>query len=169
MADAVGTFTDYQSFVALLRARKEVLGLSDLALDELAGLTSGHVGKLLGPSQVRGIGPLTFGILLDALGLSGTLYVDPAKVASLGKIEQRKASHVRSEHRVGKTAIRRVMRELGRKSMSMLTDGQRALLASKGERSCAAKLSPAKRKAIARKAARARWRKAREQITNEAT
>ncbi len=83
MADALGTFTDYQSFIALLRARKEQLSLSDLALDDFAGLAPGHTGKVLGPSQVKGMGVLSFTLLLDALGLSGTLHVDPAKAARL--------------------------------------------------------------------------------------
>jgi hypothetical protein len=33
----VGTFTDYNSFVELLRARKAALGLSNDVMDELAG------------------------------------------------------------------------------------------------------------------------------------
>jgi hypothetical protein len=39
---SIGTFMDYASFVALLRQRKAELGLSDLALDELAGFADGH-------------------------------------------------------------------------------------------------------------------------------
>jgi hypothetical protein len=48
-------------------------------LDELAGLTEGHVDKVLGPAMVKTIGGLTFTALLDALGLNGTLYADPRK------------------------------------------------------------------------------------------
>jgi hypothetical protein len=117
MSNALGTFTDYASFVALLRARKVELGLSDLVLDELAGLAGGHSGKVLGPSQVRGIGPVAFDALLRALGLSGTLYADPAK--AIGPADRRQAKGVRNKHRVGKEAIRRarpvVMQELARK------------------------------------------------------
>jgi hypothetical protein len=62
-------------------------------------MASGHSDKLIGPSQTRGIGPVTFSIVLDVLGLSGTLYVDPAKAAKLEerwKREQRLESRARS-------------------------------------------------------------------------
>jgi hypothetical protein len=105
----IGSFHDYGSFVALLRQRKERLGLSNEALDELAGFTRGHVDKLLGPVPVKGIGAVTFGPLLDALGLSGTLFADPAKAARLaGRWEKRKAALVRDKGRIGKAAVARV-------------------------------------------------------------
>jgi hypothetical protein len=106
MPTPLGTFSDYASFVALLRARKNELGLSDLVLDELAGLAGGYSQKVLGPTQVKGIGPLSFTGLLDALGLSGTLYADPAKVARLsGQWQRRDRAGVRENHRLGKVAI----------------------------------------------------------------
>jgi hypothetical protein len=67
----LGTFADDQSFVALRRASKEQLGLSNLVLDELADLADGHSDKLLLPTETRGIGRATFTLLLDG---SGTLY-----------------------------------------------------------------------------------------------
>ena len=62
----LGTFTDYASFVALLRRRQ--VGLSNPGLDHLGGFTAGHVDKLLGPTQSKGIGAVTFTPPLDALG-----------------------------------------------------------------------------------------------------
>jgi hypothetical protein len=119
----IGTFHDYQSFVALLRARKAELGLSDLALDDAAGLTGGHSGKLLGPAQVKGIGRQTLTALLDALGLSGTLYADPAKVARIaGQWERRHENYAHTNGHIGRAAIARarpaVLRDLARRAAS---------------------------------------------------
>jgi hypothetical protein len=116
--EPLGTFTDYQSFVALLRAQKERLGLSDLQLDAIAGLTDGHTGKLLGPAMVKTIGGLTFTPLLDALQLSGTLFIDGTK--PLRKAERRAERAVRDNGRVGRDAIQRarpaVLAEQARKA-----------------------------------------------------
>jgi hypothetical protein len=46
MPSPIGTFTSYPEFVALLRQRKDELGLSNDALDDLAGFTRGHTDKL---------------------------------------------------------------------------------------------------------------------------
>lgn len=119
MPAPLGTFTDYASFVALLRARKAELGLSDLVLDDLAGLAGGHSQKVLGPAMVKTIGGLTFTALLDALGLSGTLYADPAKAAHLAA-DRRREARVRATQPVGRAAIARarpaVMTELSRQA-----------------------------------------------------
>jgi hypothetical protein len=116
----LGTFTDYASFIALLRRRKDSLGLSNEALDELAGFTRGHTDKLLGPAETKGIGRATFEPLLDALGLSGTLYADPAKAERLaGRWERRQAASIREPGRIAKAAVARVrpvvLRELAAK------------------------------------------------------
>jgi hypothetical protein len=58
--------------------------------------------------MVKGMGPATFGALLDALGLSGTLYVDPAKVARMGRRwQRRREAGVREPARLAKAAIAR--------------------------------------------------------------
>jgi hypothetical protein len=110
----IGTFTDYDSFVELLRARKAELGLSNDVMDDLAGLARGHSDKLVGPSQTKGIGPVTFGLVLDVLGLSGTLYVDPAKAAKLEerwRRDQRMESRARNNKPVNPTMVRRALRQ----------------------------------------------------------
>lgn len=60
---------DYYGLFMALRARAEQVGASRLALDDLAGLQPGYSGKLLGPGQVKKLGPLSLGALLQALGL----------------------------------------------------------------------------------------------------
>jgi hypothetical protein len=62
---------------AALRARNDALDLSDAAVDAIAGLTSGHTGKVLGPSREKR--PLTYKLLsiIGALGLAIQLVEDP--------------------------------------------------------------------------------------------
>jgi hypothetical protein len=49
----LGTFRDDSECVALQRQRKDELGLSNAALDALAGLTDGHADRLLGPAGTK--------------------------------------------------------------------------------------------------------------------
>jgi hypothetical protein len=124
----LGTFTDDASFVALLGERKDALGLSNATLDDLAGFCDGRADKLLGSSATKGVGASTFGPLLDALGLSGTLYADSQKVARVaGRWEKRQAKAAHENGRIAKAAVARgrpvVLRELARKAVCR--DGRR--------------------------------------------
>lgn len=84
------TFTRYDELIAVLRDRRIELGLSQLAVDEIAGLPSGYVGKLeaslTNPSakNARGIGRESLPLMLGALGLEMAavpLRLSPAKRA----------------------------------------------------------------------------------------
>jgi hypothetical protein len=101
--------TDYSAFVALLRQRKDELGLSNMQPDAIAGFCEGYVDKLIGPAGTTGTGPATFGPLLDALGLSGTLYADPAKAARVaGRWDKRRAGSGHPPPHIAKAAVARV-------------------------------------------------------------
>jgi hypothetical protein len=117
--EPIGTFTDYQGFIALLRRRKAELGLSDLALDAAADLTHGHTSKLLGPGHTKGLGAMTFTPLLDALGLSGRLFADPAKAKKMSG-ERRREGAVHPNSRIGKDVLKKarpvVLGDLARKA-----------------------------------------------------
>lgn len=69
------TFTTYEALIAQMRARRIALGLSQLAVDEIAGLPSGYVGKveasLTNPTakNARSIGRESLPLMLGALGL----------------------------------------------------------------------------------------------------
>jgi hypothetical protein len=65
----MGRASTYEGILACLNMRRKQLGLSMLMLDEIAGLASGHSGKLLGGAHVKGLGPLSFTLLLGALRL----------------------------------------------------------------------------------------------------
>jgi len=71
----LAAFADYEGLVRAIRERRSALGLSQLALDDLAGLPSGYTAKieamLTNPqaANARAIGRESLPLLLGALGL----------------------------------------------------------------------------------------------------
>ncbi len=61
--------TDYQTLINAFRRRKDDLSINHLTLDRITGLPSGYSGKLFGRANVRALGPISFGLILNALGL----------------------------------------------------------------------------------------------------
>lgn len=47
MTEPLAIVRDYDGLIAALRLRKAELGLSDAALEQISGMTSGHVSKIL--------------------------------------------------------------------------------------------------------------------------
>lgn len=120
-----GTFDGPDAMVTLLRARQVELALSNEALEEICGFARGQVNKYLGPSREKAPGAFVLCTLMDSLGLSGVLYVDPTKVARLSKAwareGRRRGSNVRGEpSRVSKVIVKRarpeVLRERSRQA-----------------------------------------------------
>ena len=58
---------NYPALRAAFAARRKALGLSQLALDEIAGVHTGYVGKL--ECGARCLGDMSFEVMLAALGL----------------------------------------------------------------------------------------------------
>src|ERR1700719_2186727 len=119
----LGTFADPDGLVTLLRARQVEFGLSNEGLERLCGFAGGQVDKYLAPAREKAPGAFVLATLMDALGVSGALYVDPAKVARLSKAwareGRRSASSVRVETpRVSKRSVRRVMKHFSEKRMA---------------------------------------------------
>lgn len=158
---------DYASLVDGLMARKAELGMSNATLDEIAGLTPGHAGKLLAPASPKVLGQMSFGLMLQALGLKVWLVEDEEATARLrSRYSPRNAS--RAHEGVPKQAsIRRVMREVGKRGnaarhakLSAETRREIAAIAgSAGGRATAAKLTRNQRRVLARRLANARWAK----------
>lgn len=71
----LAAFADYEGLVRAIRERRSALGLSQLALDDLAGLPSGYTGKIEamltnpGAKNARAIGRESLPLLLGALGI----------------------------------------------------------------------------------------------------
>lgn len=63
---------DYRGLMGALKARRLALGWTQLEVDERAGLQDGYTGKLEAWDRDNGrrLGPLSMGLLLEALGVS---------------------------------------------------------------------------------------------------
>lgn len=133
----------YDDLHAALRARAEELLLSRQTVDEVAGLTAGYAAKLLAPKPMKILGPMSFGSLLGALGLKLVVVEDAEAMA--------KYAHNRVERT--ENMVRAVSRHW------VITANFLRTIQSKGGIARAKSLSPYKRRAIARKAAKARWNK----------
>ena len=127
----LGVFADPDGLVTLLRARQVEIGLSNAGLERICLFAPGQADKYLGPSREKSPTLFTLITIMDALGVSGALYVDPAKVARRSKAwareGQRVTSSVRVETRVGKSVMSRVMRDLGKKRMAVRTAAVRTV------------------------------------------
>lgn len=92
-AQVIGEATCSDSLVAILRRRRAELQLSDVLVDELAGLAAGHAGKLLGPAPVRRLGAMSLSALLGVLAVKLVVVVDAEQAARIGRRwEPRKAA-----------------------------------------------------------------------------
>jgi hypothetical protein len=67
---------DYDEMIGALRARMAELGVTNETMDYITGLQSGYVGKLLGPSRIKNLGPKSFGAMLQSLGLKIVIVED---------------------------------------------------------------------------------------------
>jgi hypothetical protein len=59
----------YEELVGAIRRRAAALKFTYLEVDTKSGLPSGYCAKLLGPSRGKNLGPLSLGLMLEALGL----------------------------------------------------------------------------------------------------
>lgn len=134
-----------------LRWMKDTLGISDKALDDLAGLTEGYANKLLGPTRYKNLGVTTLPLITGALAVKWVMMVDETQIQRMAdRWEGRNEQRVRIENR-------RPSKELLERSKPHVLKAH--LKAANTARN--AMLSSEQRSAIARKAAKARWRKKR--------
>lgn len=111
----LATIRCYNDLVAALRARQAALGLSDVTLDAVAGLASGHSNKCLGPSRERGIGATTLECYLIALAIDLVMVENAEKLAQMRPhYEKRSESRVRSTHPIGDRVLSRAMSKLAK-------------------------------------------------------
>jgi len=142
VTDVLARITDYAALVAAIRARRVSLGLSQLAVDDMAGLPTGYTAKieamLTNPKapNARNIGWQSLPLLLGALSLEIAIMQSPALHPKSG-----------SGPKTYEGAMKKVMAERGRL----------------GGRIRVARLGAKKVRHAARRAARIRWRKWREQ------
>lgn len=126
----IGVATEYKHLRKLVAARRRELGLSQLDVDDMAGLQSGYTGKL--ECGTRCFGDLSMGAIFGALGLS----LEVIRAAG---------TYDRKGEELSETAAARLKEK--RKS-----------LASKGGRARSYGMTAKQRSDSASKAVRKRWR-----------
>jgi len=142
---------DYDSLHRALRERREALNIPFTELDRAGALAPGHSSKILSPAKLKRATLATIGYLAPALGAKLVLVEDLASLEHLRKHFRTRQVEVSARSvpwgRSGKQTVRslRWVRRIGR------TGGEAR----------AQKLSARQLSAIARKAAKARWRKPR--------
>lgn len=127
--DIVGTAVDYPGLRKLIAERRKELGLSQLAVDEIAGVQTGYVGKV--ECGARHFGDMSLAAILGALGLS------------LAVVRGAGAHSVLCDASAASIALRAKHRKK---------------IGGMGGRATARKLSSDQRRASARHAAKKRWR-----------
>lgn len=143
-------------FVDAIRMRVLDLGISHGTLDAIAGWQNGYTGKLLADPPIRQVGLHTLFIMLESVGLSMHLQVDKEAVERLKtRMVKRNESAVRTggKHR---RILQEILPDFMRLISGMAADARRK------------KISPAKRKRIARHAAVIRWRDVKEAVCKKA-
>jgi len=79
---------DYQQLLDALRFRQNQLNISRETIDEVAGLPQRYTSKLLAPFPIKGVGRISLGPLLGALGLKLLVVED---IEALDRVRSRLA------------------------------------------------------------------------------
>lgn len=143
-ARIIATARDYGELIKGIRAYVESIGASRASIDELSGLPAGYTSTLLATSPARSLGRTSMGPLLGALGLMLLIATDPQTARNPRRMPKRNESQVRHRH----------------KPAAWLFTPERA---REARSKAVSSLTPARRRQIARRAIRARWKRAREQ------
>ncbi len=137
----LATFTTFDDLVRAIRARRIEIGLSQLAVDEMAGLASGYVAKLeaslTNPSakNARSIGRESLPLVLGAIGMEIAL-VDPHRGPATTGISRNENNSVRRK-RIKTLAERG--QQGARIRWALMSEKQRAAMIRKMNRARAAK------------------------------
>ncbi len=108
----IGNFATPDELLDMIRRRQREVRLSNAAFEHICGFSAGQVDKYLGPAREKSPSLYMIGVMMDALGLSATLWIDATKAERFGKawgrFGSRKADIVRRPNgRISNAAIAR--------------------------------------------------------------
>jgi hypothetical protein len=108
----------YDDLITAIVAVKNFLGLSNEAIEDLAGLCRGHFDKVAGPTRVKKAGPVVIDALLGALAIELHVKPDLQAAARMEKRWQRRnGEQVREPARVSQKLLDKcrpiILAELG--------------------------------------------------------
>jgi hypothetical protein len=139
--------------IGALRARMAELGVTNETIGAIAGLAGGYVGKLLAPSRIKKLGVMSFGVMLQSLGLKLLVVEDAEKTATMRS---------KWDHRKKAAPLVAMLRTPPRATWLFTSRSARKVAKARAE-----KLSPAERSAIGLHAITVRWQREREKETRQ--
>ncbi len=167
-AQPIAVVNDYPGLQRAMRARAEALQISRATLDALAGTHDGHAGKMLADPPTKNMGLLTFGLLLQGLGLKLIVAEDVEQMAKIAhRLEHRDpkngsvlaiATSAPIEIRISRRTLRKRGALGGLARAANLSERDRVRIARNAGKARASKMTPKERSESARIAARARWK-----------
>jgi hypothetical protein len=99
-AVAANSITNYESLLTVLRARANTLEIACSTIDHISGLQEGYSAKVLSPNELRRIGRMTLGPMLDALCLKLIAVPDDEAFArNRSRLVKRDVAHYASARR----------------------------------------------------------------------
>jgi hypothetical protein len=140
----VAEIREYGEFTAALRKWIYELDTNYDCVSQIAGLQDRYLNKLVSKSPVRNFGRTSLGPVLGALGLKLILAVDTKQLAKMRPRYERRRKHTSAGVQAQKPTPLR-----GNSALAAMYAHRRALLQS-----------PEQRRAIARRAIRIRWERA---------
>ena len=144
-----GVASDYDGMLELLRYRLEEIQTTHEAVDAVSGLHGGYTSKIVAPTPIRTLGRVSLGPMLQTLGLALIVVRDDEQFA---RVKDRLAKRERPRVQLPMGSIPRpswlFTRKMSNKLQSLRSE----------------KVTPQHRKRIAKKAAKAMWRKRRKSM-----
>jgi hypothetical protein len=150
----LGEVKDWQGLHQALRLRAEQLNTSRSRLDDISGLASGYCSKLLSKRPSRQLGWISFGAILQTLGLK-LLVIDD--LAALAQVQSRLVPrhHVTSPPLSVSPAVEALPAEIESLVAARMREVSK-INGARGGHARAAAMTPEQRKRSARRAAKIR-------------
>jgi hypothetical protein len=148
----IGIVRKHADLIEVFRLMKDRLNLTNEFIDDVGGLTKGHADKILGPSESKNIGPVTFDLFCQLFAVEFHVRLDMDAVKRMEGIWEKRERPLKFYANAGRISKKLVERA----KPHVLKD-----LAQLGVAGRMTMLTGEQRSAIARKAAKARHRKRR--------
>lgn len=153
--------------IQALRARRDELQLTHETIDAVSGLQPGYTSKLLAPKPIKNLGPMSFEMLLGALGVAVVVVEDPEQIARVSRQWTKRRAPLRKPLALPPPSISASISASIAQEIQVTPALQRLLhnpewmkeIGIKGGKARGMKLSPRRRRQIAKKAAAVRWSK----------
>ena len=155
----VAVVRKHSDLIEVFRLMKERLQLTNEFCDDVGGLTKGHTDKILGPTEAKNIGPVTFDLFCEMFAIEFHVRIDldaAKRMEAVWEGRERPLYPNARVKRISKKLIERAKPHVLKDFSSLGNAARNAMLPSEH------------RSKIARKAARARWRKRRSKAAHSA-